>query len=411
MRVLILSDRISHQQRLAGVKYQPAYDITVDVADLNDADGFKSSVFDYDVSIVHITKPWHHSIGYYQHLPKLLADAKVALENGRTIICLPGSEDFRSERLHERGMRSYEWLESFGMPLNANEGDNAKASQAGRSQVIQEYLSYAPKYYQIVKLENPLQSEILAVVDDTQIIVGISHAVLNGRLVILPPPKLDGDFYILSMARLLDVCRHFFDLMRRHIPVSDVPEWLDSFLVSDAKQIHENIEQLQLQKARFDLIAYALYGTGSELEESVKAILEDLGLEVDRQPPGANIDLRARHPPSGIEFAFEVTGTTGIVRKESNKVSQCWQHISDRASTPQEGDRLVVLANTECHLNPASRRPEGFSQDVAKLLAPNGVLLLTAVQLYDLWKDVHEGKRMPEDVVNELFNSHGLYLT
>jgi hypothetical protein len=41
-------------------------------------------------------------------------------------------------------MSAYEWLEQLGVKLQDNEGENIKPSGAGRSQVIQEYLKYAP---------------------------------------------------------------------------------------------------------------------------------------------------------------------------------------------------------------------------------------------------------------------------
>lgn len=56
LRVIILSERGSH----LGREYLPPSGVTLDIVDLNYADGLAHCVFDYDVSIIHITRPRHH---------------------------------------------------------------------------------------------------------------------------------------------------------------------------------------------------------------------------------------------------------------------------------------------------------------------------------------------------------------
>ena len=197
LRVIILSERWSH----LGREYLPLSGVTLDIVDLNNADGLAHSVFDYDVSIVHITRTRHHSIGYYKNLAKLRADAEVALTNGRTVICLPASQNFLPKRLNYSGEPVYQWVLDLGVPLNNNEGMDIRPSQSGQSQVIRDYLGYAPRYYQTVRIEAPPANEILAVVGDTQIVVGISHPFDNGKLVVLPPPDLSLETYAESLNR------------------------------------------------------------------------------------------------------------------------------------------------------------------------------------------------------------------
>jgi len=108
-------------------------------------------------------------------------------------------------------------------------------------------------------------------------------------------------------------------------------------------------------------------------------------------------------------LAVEVTGTKDIIRKDSNKVAQAWQHLNDCAGTTDENDRLVIVANTQYHLDPKQRNQEGYTQVIANLLGKNRILLITALQLYELWKAVHEGKRSADDVVRELHSSYGLF--
>lgn len=409
MRLLIISGAIQDIQLYESeVRYAFPPDIQLDIGDLNDED-FNFSVFDYDVSIIHIRMPPYHTSGYYQNLPKLLQDSSLALEHGRSIICLPDSIDFTSESRREKGMSAYEWLEHFGVVLQDNEGKDTKPSGAGRAQVIQEYLKYSPKYHQIVTEPSSTSKSRLAVVDDTKIVVGLEQQVGKGMLVILPPPTFHKDYYSLAMSRLLEVARRYYYRSQQHIAVADAPDWLSNYLLPRAKELDDHINKLADEKAKYVKLAYVLYGTGDELTTSVALLLHELGLDVQTQQPGANIDLKARHSRLNIGFAVEVTGTKDIIRKDSNKVAQAWQHLNDCAGTADENDRLVIVANTQYHLDPKQRNQEGYTQVIANLIAKNGVLMITALQLYELWKAVHERKRSADDVVRELHSSFGLF--
>ena len=181
-------------------------------------------------------------------------------------------------------MRAYEWLDKLGLPLRDNEGVDIKASRAGRAKPMRDYLSTARRYHQIVDLANTPEDEILAVVDDTQIVVAVAHRVLSGRLVVLPPPDLSGSQYPQSMSRLIEVAHYFYGKATRQIPLTDTPQWLGDYLTPHHKDLDIQIDALQSEKARLDQIAYVLYGTGETLELSVATLLEDIGLTVERLP-------------------------------------------------------------------------------------------------------------------------------
>lgn len=408
MRVLFLSDTIDDKQAFGKSPYHAPPDVQLDTGDLNEED-FTLSLFDYDVSIVHIEESPYHTIGYYKNFPKLLQDSLIALEHGRSIICLPASRNFISQRLNDKGMSAYEWLDRLGVKLQDNVGETIKPSGAGRAQIIQKYLNYAPKYYQIVTEPLPTLSNRLAVVDDTEIVVGLEHKVGKGTLVILPPPTLDDKDYCLVMSLMLGIARRYYDRARRHISVGDAPDWLGDYLVPHAKALNEQINRLTDEKCKYDKLAYVLYGTGNELVDSVALLLSEFGLDVKQQPPGANVDLKAKYSRLNIGFAVEVTGTKDVIHKDSNKVAQAWQYLSDRVGTTEENDRLMIVANTQYHLDPKERNHEGYSPDTTKLLGSNGVLMITAFQLYEQWKAVHEGQKSSDDLVQELYSSSGLF--
>ena len=409
MRVLIISELIERNQRYGTNRYVPPYDVELDTEGINDAEGFQASAFDYDVTIVHITMPMYHSIGYFENIPKLLKDAQLALKNGRTVICLPDSPTFIPERLNQHGPPVYDWLKQLGLALQENQGSDIRPVGAGRTQVIEDYLKRVPEYYQIVIEPETKPSMRLAVVSGTQIVVGLEHRLDTGTLVILPPANLDQNSYLISMIALMDVARNYYERAQRHVPTGESPDWISNHMVSEAIELDAQMIQLQEKKSEYDRLAYVLYGTGPELEASVAFLLAQFGLDVEPTIPAANIDLTAKHPGLHLGFGVEVTGSTGTIRKDSPKISQAWQNINERAGTAEETDRLMIVANTELHLDPAQRKRDSFSREVIQLLGNNGVLLITTTQLYSLWKAVHEGNKSAEDVVQELHRQSGLF--
>ena len=211
------------------------------------------------------------------------------------------------------------------------------------------------------------------------------------------------------MSSMLAVARRYFDRAQRQIALGDTPKWFNKYLVPRAKALGKQINKLVEEKGKYDQLAYVLYGTGDELVTSVALLLGEVGLDVQLQPHSANIDLKAKHPKLNVGFAVEVTGIKDIIHKDSNKVIQAWQYLNDRAGTPEENDRLIIIANTQCHLDPKQRNVEGYTPDIVRLLQNNGVLMMTTLQLYEQWKAIHEGARSSDELVQELHSSFGLF--
>jgi len=98
------------------------------------------------------------------------------------------------------------------------------------------------------------------------------------------------------------------------------------------------------------------------------------------------------------------------LNRKQIRIAQAWQYINDCAGTTKENDRLVIVSNTQYHLDPKNRDTESFTPEVVKLLSDNKVLLMTTLQLYEQWKYIHEGKKAKKDFVIELHRTHGLYM-
>ncbi|NOH03695.1 MAG: hypothetical protein HND47_17900 [Chloroflexi bacterium] len=381
----------------------------MDVGDPNKIENLTYSLFDYDVSIIHIEKPRNHTIGYYHNIPKISEDARTAIENGRTVICIPESSNFTARSGNEYGATVYDWLKNFHIELRDNIGHDIRPSGSGMSQPVKNYLRHCSEYHQIVLSSETEKARQLAVVGDTDIVVGMEFQISKGVFVILPPPSIQKDSYQNIMYDIEHLARRYFERAQRRIPVIDAPDWLSGYLVKRAAELGSQIEKLREEKSVFDRIAYVLYGSGDELEECVALLLEHIGLKVDRQPRGANIDLKANNAKLGVRFAIEVTGTKGIIRKDSNKISQVWQHIHEIQGTEGTKDKIVIVANTECHLPPNQRSQTSFSSNVVDLLERNEVLLISTLQLYTLWKAIFDGVKNVEDVILHLYEISGLY--
>jgi len=171
-------------------------------------------------------------------------------------------------------------------------------------------------------------------------------------------------------------------------------------------QIIDGIENLERSKQEFEMITYLLYGTGDELVDSAKLTLEKLGLEAEKTPPGATIDLRARNTDETIKLAIEVTGTNDKIKKASRKVSQAWTYHLEKGD---EQEKLVLMANTYNSLPIEDRSDKThFTPDVEKKFTSISALLMTTADLYFLWKDVHEKKGNADEVLKLLYESTGV---
>lgn len=414
MRLLIIFEKIHHEQTVGKVPYRPAYDLHLETGKLRD--DFSLSVFDYDVTFVNIVETEDTPIQYYASLPKLVKDINRALDNGKIVVIFPGSRNFSTEKIRDYannvyGEKVFNLLArvSFGemgkpLLLNENEGTDIRPTGIGKAKVFENYFKLVPQYFQIIEAPVIPPNERLAVVGDTDIVVGceINHS-NGGKLVILPPPII-GNNYIYNMSILVDLGKYFYEKIQRRIPVGDTPEWVEPHKTTRSKKLTEELNALEKEIEKYQLIEYALYGTGDKLQESVTGILEDLGLEVDPQPKGANIDLKAKHPNLKIGFAIEVTGTRGTINKKSNKTTQAWTHVQEVEDTPEEGDKLIILANTQIHLAPSSRTADSFTRDVVSLAERGDILLLSTVQLYRLWKEKEEGNKKPKDILAKLYS-------
>lgn len=398
MKVLIISDRIYNK---IFSKTDLVFQEGVNIVFTNWLRYCDYSIFDFDITFVHLT---------YKTLPmpiisKLVFDTKLALQNGRVIIYLPNLSE---ESKEERSVTTFSWSKTFGIELRDNAGKNFEAVGRGKTISVQEYLEIVDEYKQIIIAPEHIQSQqVLVTVKNSKIVIGAEFQIENGELVVLPPPSMKVGHELL-ITKLTNLAQKYNERTLRHTYVENKPEWISEHLLPRLKQINSDLSKLELERNDLELISSVLYTTGDNLEKSVEFLFSRLGLETFPQAKGANIDLKAKHPVLGLGFAIEITGVKGIIQKDTNKIAQANQYYFDSVGTPEENDKLIIVANTEYHLDPKQRKPIAFTEHVIRLIGEKS-LLITTYQLYNLWKSVYENKKMAEDIITELHTKSGIY--
>jgi len=233
----------------------------------------------------------------------------------------------------------------------------------------------------------------------------------GGSLIFLPQSEHDP----------LNVVYYLFQIGKRYYELNieerglflDAPEWIENYKTEHEKSIEVEISQLEdsLQKekskrSRFQKIDALLYATNKTLEKAVMLVFQDFGLNVEKADPGANKDLVVEDN-SGNRLLVEVTGVKGKINSNSRKMAQLWDLVLEKRSE----EKIVLIANTYREKEPAERSgEENFTEKVINLCEKNDICLMTTVDLFNLWKNVREGKKTPEQVIDSVLETNGIYI-
>lgn len=185
---------------------------------------------------------------------------------------------------------------------------------------------------------------------------------------------------------------------------SEAPAWVDEAKVEEHKQTEAQLSQATEKDKYFSTVEYILWGTGQQLEEAVHFLLEDMGLEVHRTPKGSTVDRMVRVPGTDLTFGFEITGLNEAIKKRSNKIGQALTFLQER----EGAEKPAILANTfnDRPLEERGKEPD-FTQDALDLMAPNGIVGMTTLSLYEIWKAVKYGGASINSIAEDLYNHPG----
>jgi len=188
------------------------------------------------------------------------------------------------------------------------------------------------------------------------------------------------------------------------IAEKDVPLWVEEVKFPQLRELERKKATLQEEIDKLSAFLPLLYGTGDLLEEAVIKALQFLGLNAERAPKGFTADILAQTPNGSLSFGFEVTGISGPIKKDSNKLTQ----LLEFERVKEHGEKTVLVANTY-NKTPISERKnlEHFTPQVLDFFSRHPILLMTGWDLYCMVQDVLDDSRSREENLEMLFTKTG----
>ncbi len=196
----------------------------------------------------------------------------------------------------------------------------------------------------------------------------------------------------------------FGEPIQLEIKEDDIPLWVEEVKFPKLLELEKQKKTLQTQIDELHQFLPLLYGSGDLLENAVLQSLKFLGLEAEKTEKGFTADIRARTSDSTKMFGLEVTGINGQVKKDSPKLTQ----LMEFERLKEHDEKTILVANTH-NKTPISQRKdlEDFSPQVLSFLERNPILIITGWDLHCMLRDVMNGSRTKEDLVELLFTSNG----
>lgn len=182
------------------------------------------------------------------------------------------------------------------------------------------------------------------------------------------------------------------------------PAWLVELRVKEHRDLLDGLEEMEKRRKEFQAIEYCLWGKGDKLVDSVQYVLSEVGLDARKTEKGATVDLILPYPAKDLEIGIEVTGLNTAIKKDSNKFNQAFEYLQHC-----EGDcKALILANTYNDATPSERRAlDDFTKQAVDIMKPMGIVGLTTMGLYRIWKAVvYDGVDI-DSIIGEICDHEG----
>lgn len=185
----------------------------------------------------------------------------------------------------------------------------------------------------------------------------------------------------------------------------DIPLWVTDVKFKRLKEIEKDVEKLETERNDLNDYLPLLFADGDILRDAVIKALKFLGLKAESTPQGHTVDILAQTVDGSKKFGFEVTGTGGAIKKDSNKLTQ----VGDFERTKEHGEKTVLLANTY-KLSPIKDRKdkEHFTEPVVNFLSRHPILMMTGYDLYRMVLDTMENNKEKTSLIDILYNTSGV---
>lgn len=197
----------------------------------------------------------------------------------------------------------------------------------------------------------------------------------------------------------------FGDPIKIEISETNIPIWMDEVKLERLKEIERNIKEFEEEMNELRGYLPLLYGKSDVLVDAVMKALHFLGLDANKTEPGFTADILAKTKDDSKKFGIEVTGISGPVKKDSNKLTQ----VVDFERIKEHDEKTILLANTHNTI-PISEREklEDFTPQVIDFLSRHPILLMTGWDMYRMLKDVMEKDKDPAEIIEALYTTDGL---
>jgi len=229
----------------------------------------------------------------------------------------------------------------------------------------------------------------------------------NGKIVFLPPPLPPHEFefdqdYQLCMSRYL---RELVDLDEKlHTSFGDfeLPDWAKDISLPGERRMRDTLakhecalEELQvtIAKQKSDIKEIERYkllitSTGTELEESVKHVLAEMGFRIEEAEPGRT-DIIAAYGETAV--VMEIKGLSKSAGEKHSAQLEKWasSFLAERGKPA----KAILVVNGYRDLPLAERNEPVFPNQMLSYAMQRGHCLVPTTQLLCLYADTKSNKR------------------
>lgn len=156
------------------------------------------------------------------------------------------------------------------------------------------------------------------------------------------------------------------------------PDWLAAEMPPGYRNRVFEIQRISEELRAMERFGGLLWQTGPELAQAVHDAFASVGFDC-HLTPGADTTVVVKLDPFQ-RLLIDISATGDVIRKKSAELARVFQTLTEA----EDGDRVVLVTNSDCAIPPADR-PECASPEAVELLRRLGVNILTGPTVFGLW--------------------------
>ncbi len=161
--------------------------------------------------------------------------------------------------------------------------------------------------------------------------------------------------------------------------LAQAPEWVAAEMPPGYQTRLVEIERLSVDLRAMDRLGRALWETGEPLRDAVGAMFGALRCEVDAKPGPAGPIVVALD--QSRRLLCLVSGASSPIQKTHEDLARAFQAVQYAGAD----DRVVFVTNND-PATPPAERPDPLAPDALDVLQKIGVVVVTTVTLFRLWR-------------------------